>query len=86
MPKYKNIRIKKAGGGTRLQKVQVLASGKYKFVKNNTKTRKTKPKTRKFTTRKRRTTRRGDKTLAGKPAYKRKTSRKTNKDSMWSNW
>jgi len=34
MAKYKNIRIKKKGGGTRLQRVQVLASGKYKFVKN----------------------------------------------------
>jgi len=34
MPTYKNIRIKKRGGGTRLQRVQVLASGKYKFVKN----------------------------------------------------
>jgi len=34
MPTYKDIRIKKRGGGTRLQRVQVLASGKYKFVKN----------------------------------------------------
>jgi hypothetical protein len=33
----KTIRIKKPGGGTRLQKVKVLASGKYKFVKNTTK-------------------------------------------------
>lgn len=31
---YKNIRIPKRGGGTRLQRVQVLKSGKYKFVKN----------------------------------------------------
>ena len=86
MPKFKTIRIKKPNGGTRMQKVQVLASGKYKFVKNNTKTRKTGPKTRKYTTRKRRTTRKGDKTLAGKPAYNRKsTRRKTNKD-IWSNW
>ncbi len=37
MATYKNIRIKKRGGGTRLQRVQVLASGKYKFVKNLTK-------------------------------------------------
>jgi len=39
---FKNIRIKKRGGGTRLQRVQVLASGKYKFVKNkgSTKSRK----------------------------------------------
>lgn len=34
MPTYKNITVKKRGGGTRLQRVQVLASGKYKFVKN----------------------------------------------------
>lgn len=33
----KTIKIKKAGGGTRLQKVKVLASGKYKFVKNTVK-------------------------------------------------
>ena len=41
----KTIRIKKAGGGTRLQKVKVLASGKYRFVKNTTKgmVRKTRP-------------------------------------------
>lgn len=31
---YKNIRVKKRGGGTRLQRVKVLKSGKYKFVKN----------------------------------------------------
>ena len=46
---YKNIRIKKRGGGTRLQRVQVLASGKYKFVKNTarkavSKARKSSPK------------------------------------------
>ena len=40
MPTFKNIQIKKRGGGTRLQRVQVLASGKYKFVKNLTKGRK----------------------------------------------
>lgn len=34
MAKFKNIRIKKKGGGSRTQRVQVLASGKYKFVKN----------------------------------------------------
>lgn len=35
MAKTKNIRIKKKGGGFRLQKVQVLRSGKYKFIKNS---------------------------------------------------
>ena len=33
----KTITIKKKGGGTRQQKVQVLKSGKYKFIKNTTK-------------------------------------------------
>lgn len=33
--KTKTITMKKPGGGTRKQKVQVLASGKYKFIKNN---------------------------------------------------
>jgi hypothetical protein len=43
--KYKNIRIKKKGGGYRTQRVQVLASGKYKFVKNKkTSTKRTKAK------------------------------------------
>ena len=48
--KTKMIRIPKRGGGTRLQKVRVLASGKYRFMKNPTtskRTRKTsKPKRR----------------------------------------
>jgi len=34
MVKYKNIRVKMKGGKSRLQRVKVLASGKYKFVKN----------------------------------------------------
>jgi len=34
MPTYKNIRISMKNGKTRLQRVRVLASGKYKFVKN----------------------------------------------------
>jgi len=33
----KTITIKKRGGGTRKQKVQVLKSGKFKFIKNTTK-------------------------------------------------
>ena len=52
MPTYKNIKIKKKGGGTRLQRVQVLKSGKYKFVKNlNKKVKKTKKKSKKSTKR-----------------------------------
>ena len=34
MPKFKNIRLKMKGGKTRTQRVQVLPSGKYRFVKN----------------------------------------------------
>ena len=46
MVTFKNIRIKKPGGGTRLQRVKVLASGKYRFVKNKpAKSRSTKTKT-----------------------------------------
>ena len=47
MATYKNIRIKMKGGKSRLQRVKVLASGKYKFVKNLTQkvTRRTKRKT-----------------------------------------
>ena len=84
VPKYKIIRIKKAGGGTRPQKVQVLASGKYKFVKNSTKSRKT-------TTKRRKSTRKGMVRKTARRAYtgiKRRVKRrksKTNKDSMW-NW
>ena len=49
MATYKNIKIKKRGGGTRTQRVQVLASGKYKFVKNLSKSsnKSTKTKTKK---------------------------------------
>lgn len=39
MVKYRNIRIKKPGGGTRLQRARVLASGKLKFVKNKKRAR-----------------------------------------------
>lgn len=39
MNKFKNIRIKMKGGKSRLQRVKVLASGKFKFVKNLTKRR-----------------------------------------------
>jgi len=62
---FKNIRISKRGGGTRLQRVKVLASGKYKFVKNLTKSKsrttksKTKTKKRRKTNLARRKKRRG---------------------------
>ena len=81
MPKFKNITIKKKGGGKRTQRVQVLSSGKYKFVKNKTK--------RKTTTRKRRTTRKGDLTLKRTKAYtksKRKVRKKRNTNKADSAW
>jgi hypothetical protein len=34
MPKFKNVKVKKRGGGFRMQRAQVLASGKLEFVKN----------------------------------------------------
>jgi len=34
MPKFRNIRVKMANGKSRIQRAQVLASGKLKFVKN----------------------------------------------------
>jgi len=34
MPKFKNIRVKMANGKSRIQRAQVLRSGKLKFVKN----------------------------------------------------
>jgi len=52
MATYKNITIKKKGGGTRKQRVKVLASGKYKFVKNLHKRVKSRVKRRKTTRRK----------------------------------
>jgi len=46
LAKTKMIRIKKKGGGTRLQKVKVLASGKYRFMKNPSKSRRSSGKSR----------------------------------------
>lgn len=52
MVKTKTITIKKKGGGTRKQKVQVLKSGKYKFVKNdNSRSKKLTKKSKKTTKR-----------------------------------
>lgn len=34
MSKFVNVKVKKSGGGFRMQRAMVLASGKYKFVKN----------------------------------------------------
>ena len=66
---FKNIKIKKRGGGTRLQRVQVLASGKYKFVKNLTKSVKSSSKKAVKTTSKRKVKRK----LARKNKNRRKS-------------
>jgi len=65
----KTITIKKKGGGTRKQKVKVLASGKYKFVKNSTKTQSKYTKKVKKTTIKRRVKRTAKKRRRGKRAF-----------------
>jgi len=41
MPKFRNVRVGKRGGGFRIQRARVLASGKLKFVKNLIRTRST---------------------------------------------
>ena len=65
MATYKNIKIKKRGGGTRTQRVQVLASGKYKFVKNTSKSSKSKT-----------TKRKSKKTGSRSMAKKKRTNRR----------
>jgi hypothetical protein len=93
VPKYKTIRIAKVNGGSRLQRVQVLANGKYRFVKN-TKTRGVSKRlsiTTKTRRKRRKSTRKGMVRKTARRAYtgiKRRVKRrksKTNKDSMW-NW
>jgi len=63
MPKFRNVRIRKPGGGFRMQRAMVLRSGKLKFVKNIKRKRVTKNVSRRRTkkrtiTRRRRTTKR----------------------------
>ena len=88
MPKYKTIRIAKVNGGSRLQRVQVLANGKYRFVKN-TKTRGVSKRlsiTTKTRRKRRKSTRKYQIRKTARRAYtgiKKKVRRKTNKDSMW---
>ena len=49
MVKFRNVRVKMRGGGSRIQRAMVLASGKLKFVKNvkrsSSSSRAAKPKT-----------------------------------------
>jgi len=64
MPTFKNITIKMKGGGSRKQRVKVLKSGKFRFVKNLTKskskrTKKTTPKRSRRTMAKKKKSRKG---------------------------
>ena len=69
MPKFKNIRIKMKNGKSRLQRVQVLASGKYKFVKNK-KSSASKSKSKKSKSRRKRRSNPGKSSKGGKMAKK----------------
>jgi hypothetical protein len=71
MPKYKNIRVNKKGGGTRLQRVMVKANGQYKFVKNKKTTKKRSKSTKKKTTTRKRS-------VSKKSTGGRRTSRRMN--------
>lgn len=64
MVTYKNIRVKMKGGKSRLQRVKVLASGKYKFVKNIKKSKSRS--TTKTKTTKRKITKRSNKNMGRK--------------------
>ena len=72
LPTYKNIRIKKRGGGTRTQRVQVLASGKYKFVKNKGRSSTKRSTKRKASSKKRRKTKRRRNPMARRKKRNRK--------------
>jgi len=68
----KTIRIKKRGGGTRLQRVKVLASGKFRFVKNKAKSvKKTIAKRRKTSKTRRKSQQRNTTTKRSKPVAKK---------------
>jgi len=76
MPKFRNIRVKMANGRSRIQRAQVLASGKLKFVKNKARSagRRTK---RAASTAKRRVTRRKSSTREA-PVRRNSTRRSSN--------
>jgi len=76
MPKFKNVRIKMANGKSRLQRAQVLASGKLKFVKNKARSAGRSVKRRASTT-KRRVTRR--KSPTRKAPVRRNSTKRSNK-------
>jgi len=79
MPKFRNIRVKMANGKSRIQRAQVLASGKLKFVKNTA--RSVKRSTRRAATHvKRRITRRKNPTK--RPSVRKSNRKRSNNKGM----
>jgi len=79
MPKFRNIRVKMANGKSRIQRAQVLASGKLKFVKNKARSA-GRTVRRRASTAKRRVTRR--KTPKTRAPVRRSNSKRSNNKSM----
>jgi len=79
MPKFRNIRVKMANGKSRIQRAQVLASGKLKFVKNKARSAGRSVK-RRASTAKRRVTRR--KTTKSRAPVRRNNSKRSKGNSM----
>jgi len=83
MPKFRNIRVKMANGKSRIQRAQVLASGKLKFVKNKARSAGRSVK-RRASTVKRRVTRR--KSTASRSPVRRNSSKRSNNSMVGSNF
>jgi len=78
MPRFKNVRIKMANGRSRLQRAQILASGKLKFVKNKARSAGKGVRRRASTARRRITRRRTSTRRAPVRSNNRKRSRSNN--------
>jgi len=79
MPKFRNIRVRMANGKSRIQRAQVLASGKLKFVKNKARSAGRSVRRRASTTR-RRITRR--KTQTRRAPVRSNNRKRSNSNSM----
>jgi len=84
MPKFRNIRVKMANGKSRIQRAQVLASGKLKFVKNKARSAGRSVKRRASTAR-RRVTRRKTSTRRA-PVRRNNSKRSTNRSMVGRNF
>jgi len=76
MAKFKNIKIKMKGGKSRIQRVMVLASGKFRFVKNKRKSSPGPAKKSTKSNKKRRNTQRRNTTTKRKPSVAKKGTRR----------